>query len=421
MLKSFHETIDLRSLGLIGLITLGLVSLVGCGQPSGRLTLIPEELSPRLLSAWSAVWVEDDALVIADDAQVYQLASPLFSDYAQKLRTLRLPNNQQVQLDPDTGRFIYPVGTVITKTFYYDRVEGSERSDYRFKVVNDSPKPQRRSLDVSDRTLVETRVLIKRADGWQALPYVWNADQTEASLRPAGAILRATLEQAGEVEAFAYVVPNRNQCAGCHVLNQADRALLPIGPHPKNLNAATQLSDELAQLTSRGWLTPAAAQTAQALPSNVNWYDEDQPLAARARSYLDINCGHCHSATGPADTSGLYLDIATENLTRWGVCKAPIAAGQGTGGARFGIVPGDPDASIVAYRMTTTDPGAMMPELGRSVVHEAGLALVREWISMMPGSCDPDSSEPSFVNGIEQASVGSEVLSDRVSEFGPAS
>jgi len=70
-----------------------------------------------------------------------------------------------------------------------------------------------------------------------------------------------------------------------------------------------------------------------------------------------------------------------------GVCKPPVAAGQGTGNRRFGIVPGRPEESILLYRMESTDPGAMMPELGRGLAHEEGNALVRRWISALPGDC----------------------------------
>jgi len=52
--------------------------------------------------------------------------------------------------------------------------------------------------------------------------------------------------------------------------------------------------------------------------------------------------------------------------------------------------PGDPDASILVYRMETSDPGEAMPELGRGVVHEEGVALVREWIAAMRGGCRSD-------------------------------
>ncbi len=37
----------------------------------------------------------------------------------------------------------------------------------------------------------------------------------------------------------------------------------------------------------------------------------------------------------------------------------------------------------------STIPGTMMPELGRTVNHDEGIALVREWIeNMEPGNCD---------------------------------
>jgi hypothetical protein len=40
-----------------------------------------------------------------------------------------------------------------------------------------------------------------------------------------------------------------------------------------------------------------------------------------------------------------------------------------------------PDQSILAYRIGSTHPGAMMPELGKRLVHEEGVALVRQWIA----------------------------------------
>ena len=87
--------------------------------------------NPKKLSQWSVIQANDQVLSLAVDAQVYQLASPLFSDYAGKLRTLTLPVGGQVDLDADTDRFRYPVGTIITKTFYYRRASGSQRSEFR--------------------------------------------------------------------------------------------------------------------------------------------------------------------------------------------------------------------------------------------------------------------------------------------------
>jgi hypothetical protein len=103
-------------------------------------------------------------------------------------------------------------------------------------------------------------------------------------------------------------------------------------------------------------------------------------LNARARAYLDVNCGHCHSRQGPANTSGLFLDIQEKNSSHLGVNKTPVAAGRGAGDLKFDIVPGQPQNSILIYRMKTNDPAIAMPEIGREQVHKEGVALIEEWI-----------------------------------------
>ena len=77
------------------------------------------------------------------------------------------------------------------------------------------------------------------------------------------------------------------------------------------------------------------------------------------------------------------LDLEEQRAAKIGIGKRPVAAGKGSGDLETDLVPGRPDASIIAYRMGSTDPGVMMPELGRSVVHEEGLALVRDYIARM--------------------------------------
>lgn len=372
------------------------LGLGGCSPSDNFTTQYFETENPSLLSQWGVLKVTGGAITLGRDAVVYELASPLFSDYAGKLRTLSLPEGKGVRLDHQTGRFVYPVGTVITKSFYYRRVEGSLRSDYRLIRTAGTFDLDAEHLDLDQITLLETRILVKRSSGWAALPYVWNDAQSDATLSPTGALVRAKLEHGGDREAFAYVVPNKNQCAGCHTLDQSSKAMLPIGPHPKHLVRGLPQSDQLASWVKAGGLSQADYAAASQLDAHPHWQDASTGQSQRVLAYLDINCGHCHSPTGPADTSGLFLNLGTLDPIRWGVCKAPIAAGQGTGGAQFGIVPGNPDASIMSYRLSSLDPGAMMPELGRSLVHEEGLALVRAWIAGMPGHCDFDGPEPSM-------------------------
>jgi hypothetical protein len=49
---------------------------------------------------------------------------------------------------------------------------------------------------------------------------------------------------------------------------------------------------------------------------------------------------------------------------------------------------GRPDESILVYRMESTAPREAMPELGRQTVDDDALALMHEWISAMPGTCN---------------------------------
>ena len=49
----------------------------------------------------------------------------------------------------------------------------------------------------------------------------------------------------------------------------------------------------------------------------------------------------------------------------------------------YDLLPGRPDESILVYRIASTEPQVMMPELGRRLVHTEGVALVRAWIAGM--------------------------------------
>ncbi|MEM9054621.1 MAG: hypothetical protein AAGB16_04785, partial [Pseudomonadota bacterium] len=119
------------------------------------------------------------------------------------------------------------------------------------------------------------------------------------------------------------------------------------------------------------------------VPVMARAFDPSASLTDQARAYLDINCAHCHKATGSASNSGLWLDWEIEDAVTWGVGKHPTAAGRGSGDALVVIKPGQPDKSILAYRMASDEPGVAMPELGRALVHAEGVALIEAWISDM--------------------------------------
>lgn len=346
---------------------------------------------PALLSDWGVLRVADRQLRLNDGVVPYELNTPLFSDYAHKLRTVWMPKGEAARYVAD-GAFDFPVGTVVSKTFYYPRVPG-ETADSDVVARSNSAEGEFRdgALDLSKVRLIETRLLVRRQEGWIALPYVWNAEQTEAKLMRGGELVALSLQAAdGNRESATYQVPDQNQCGGCHGTDIKSKALQPIGLKARHLNRdfdyAGGRANQLAHWQQLGYLRDAPAPSSA--PHAADWRDPARAsLDARARAYLDINCGHCHSPKGPGNTSGLWLDAATDEPLRLGRCKLPIAAGKGTGDRRHDIVPGDPDASILAYRMDSDDPSAMMPEVGRSVVHREGVTLIREWIAAQQGDC----------------------------------
>lgn len=388
---SERETVQVRDSGSVAGSTVAAEpeeSFVAEAEPPPeQVAQSAPEGNPETLAEWGQLEVAGAELRLADGVRPYSLNSSLFSDYAHKLRTISVPPGSGPAIYDGEEVFDFPVGTIITKTFYYPRDAGGRV--IRTAVVSDVTTP----LILDEVRLVETRVLTRRADGWVAFPYVWNDEQTEATLHRAGDLMTLTLVDGGDVSAagtdFPYVVPNVNQCAGCHATNNTTRVLLPIGPKARHLNKAVDLGGgsqaQLALWQDWGLLgeTPPVGE----LPQSAVWDDDALSLDSRARAYLDVNCAHCHNRVGPADVSGLFLEPSTELGVRLGVCKPPIAAGTGTGDRLVGIDPGNPDESIFIYRMETEDPGAMMPELGRAVIHDEGVELISRWIESLAGNC----------------------------------
>jgi uncharacterized repeat protein (TIGR03806 family) len=362
------------------------LALAGCQRAPAPVSFIAEG-KPAHLSDWHVVESDGQRLRLNAGVLPYDLNTPLFSDHAHKLRTVWMPVGQAARYDAERA-FDFPVGTILTKTFYYPKADGSPV--LRQTAATELASPAE-GLDLAQARLIETRVLVRRATGWDALPYVWNEAQTEATLERTGDQRPLELaDDAGHRQRFTYVVPDENQCASCHVVNLKQKLFTPIGPKARHLNRdlhyAEGTENQLARWVRAGMLTGVPAAE---LPRAANWRDAQAPLADRARAYLDVNCAHCHQADATASNTALRLDALAPVDWHMGVCKSPVAAGKGTGDRLYGIVPGQPDASIMAWRMASNEGGVMMPELGRSTVHEEGLALVRQWIASLPGRCTP--------------------------------
>lgn len=369
-----------------------LVLVGGCTHTPTAVAFHADD-NPEHLSAWGLFTVDGHHVSPHAGMVTYELQTPLFSDYAQKWRTIWMPKGVHATYSPSQW-FDFPVGTIVTKTFYYTTPTAAAEPQGSVDVVKMTPILYQSGigdLDLQHVRLIETRLLVKRASGWVALPYVWNADGKDATLQRTGADVPLTLVDGTERHAITYSVPNQNQCAGCHVQDYRTRAVEPIGLKARDLNRVFPGEggeiDQLRRLVAIGYLQGVPGVN---VPRNADWQDTGAGTIAQARAYLDINCSHCHNAAGAARTSGLWLDANTVDPRVLGLCKPPVAAGRGTGNRSFDVVPGYPDRSIMPYRLASSDPGEMMPELGRTLVHREGLALIVRYITTLKGMCKPE-------------------------------
>jgi uncharacterized repeat protein (TIGR03806 family) len=329
----------LRTSGVWGIGGLATAAVLVSAAPAPKIddTAITGSAYPATLADYG-FFTDPAAQRPAAGVTPYRLNIPLWSDGAEKSRYLYLPPGATAKAGGE-GLLGLPVGAALIKTFAFG--------------------PRK----------IETRVLLHRDDGWVALPYRWNDAQTEAKLALGGARVALITPQGA---AISYAIPNKNQCKECHGLAGV---VTPIGPKARNLSAGW-----LSAQVRAGRLDRSPALEAR-LPV---WEDRARaPAPLVARGYLDANCGHCHNPGGSASNSGLDLRWEQHDPALLGIMKRPVAAGRGAGDNEFDIVPGEPDRSILLYRMASLEGGVAMPELGKATVDADGVRAVGAWIAGM--------------------------------------
>lgn len=310
----------------------------------------------------------------------YSLATELFTDYASKYRFVILPTGEKAEYREDES-FNFPVGTVITKTFAMP-----VRTDTR---------------GFSQERLLETRLLIRRASGWVALPYVWDSAETKATLNKAGADISITLTHQNTSSTFTYKVPTGSQCVQCHQLKETGDSIAkitPIGPKARHINTTYSYEsgskNQLIQWVESGVLKDLGGNELTDIKVSPTFNDStviagktSDEIHQLAKGYLDINCAHCHRDGGSGSNYGLKLEFGRDfmtNLSSHGILKTPVAySGNDDSGLIYDVVPGDAAKSIMPFRMNSNDSKHRMPEVGRAIVHQEGVALITQWINNM--------------------------------------
>jgi uncharacterized repeat protein (TIGR03806 family) len=298
------------------------------------------------LSATGCVSQQNPALP-ASGLIPYSVAAPFWSDGAVKERWLALPNQTTIQVQAD-GDFVFPPGSVLMKHFRLGA------------------------------TLAETRLFMRHPDGtWAGYSYEWNQQQTDA-----------TLVQGGKVATVAgqsWTFPSGNACMACHTAVAGFALGLETAELNRNFTYAStgRTANQLATLDAiRMFASPLGSPSSH--PQLADPADTAATLSARARAYLHTNCAHCHRTGGPTPSSmDLRYSTLLQNMRACGA--APQAGDLGLGANARIIAPGNADLSVLVARMNRRDASAM-PPLASNVVDQAGVALIRSWITSL-ASC----------------------------------
>jgi uncharacterized repeat protein (TIGR03806 family) len=298
----------------------------------------------------------------------YEPASSLFSDYAHKKRFVWMPEGTSASYNEDDNVLEFPVGTVLIKTFYYDNVQPSNSTK-----------------------IIETRLLVRKNEEWKLYDYVWNENQTEAFLDTAGngIFVPITWTENSVSRSIDYKIPSQTECITCHKINQnqTGEKNTPIGPKPQNLNTVYNYGkfsrNQLEHWKRIGYINNSLPNLAS-IYSAVDWRDTSKPLDLRAKSYIDVNCAHCHRDGGHCDYVPQRFNFSNMDMYTFGICLPPLFNIPDN---PYVINAGDADHSELMYRINTNEGSEMMPIIGRTIIHEEGVALMREYINSLPNPC----------------------------------
>ncbi|MEY4550043.1 MAG: hypothetical protein RL685_6238 [Pseudomonadota bacterium] len=345
---------QLNGITSLGMDAAGELYFLTLGRESQLLELRPSQTganAPALLSA-TGVFSDLAKLTPAAGALPYTVASPLFSDGADKQRFVLLPPGGKIDFSSD-GPWHFPPGTVFVK---------------HFALARDERQPERLSP-------LETRLLVAGGEGrYYGVTYEWNAEGTDAKL----VLERKELElpvrgRNGRPAERHYMLPGPGDCMVCH----NDKAGMVLGVRTEQM----QVADQLSRWEAAGaFAQPPSAEALEHAQRLAALDDESRSEEDRLRSYWASNCSMCH---GVDNTIRSRWDArATTPLEHQGIVRGPLENGAPLAGSAV-VVPGDLERSVMYQRGLGTGAGFAMPPLGRRTRDEAYLTLLRRWIQSL--------------------------------------
>jgi putative heme-binding domain-containing protein len=305
----------------------------------------------------------------------YRINAEMWADGARAERFLAIPGLGQVEIDR-AGFWKLPEESVLARTVTVDVWEAG------------APAPRPRPI--------ETQILHRENGSWRPYTYIWGDDEADATLADAAGASRmlAVADPAAPQQRATRVhrVAARAECVLCHnpwIEAQTTvfgvQSASPLAVSIDQLDCAGPATDEnqLRRLERLGYFARPLPWREGRSRTLVDPYDAGGDFDARARSYLQVNCAHCHSQhAGGTALIALGAGLA---LGRTGTVGAPPVQGSfGIDDARI-IAPGVPEQSVLYYRIAKMGAGRM-PRIGSQEVDARGVRLIADWIARLAGA-----------------------------------
>jgi uncharacterized repeat protein (TIGR03806 family) len=309
---------------------------------------------------------QTDTTKFADRVIPYEVNSPLWSDSADKQRGFVIPAGKTIHVkdcvatpaecvdSADTGKWVFPVGTVLLKNFLFNS------------------------------KLVETRLFVRHDEQtWVGYSYQWDAAQTDATVVP-DERRRIMFDSGAGMVSWTY--PNRTDCMKCH--NAAGG--FSLGPETRQLNRMVGTSNQIDAFKAKNLFDapPSAPYQAALVDPLGSTPADDTARDQQARSYMHANCAFCHRPDN-LDLGALTIDLRLDKtLKQTNLCNAdPVKGDQGVPTAKL-LTPNDPEQSITWLRMKAMEDEGRMPQIGTYQVHTAAVTLIGDWIKSIK-ACPP--------------------------------
>ena len=334
-----------------------------------------EDLFPGSLSE-TGLFTSTSEHQLAAGVIPYNINAEPWADGTTAQRFIALPGESRLGVHDENnsqkgniqGEWSYPDGAVLGKTVLLQ-------------------------IDSARQRRLETQILHRNGDQWEAYSYLWNDEQSDGYLTAGPGFDRSfdvcDSDVDGETRQQTWHFASRTECILCHTT----RGGSIYGFRPAQLNRdfdyGSVTDNQLRTLAHIGLFSKPlhANHLVDRLPVDhlsctTNPFDSEASLTDRARSYLHLNCGTCHRRGG-GGTASIQL-VETVSLYDTGLFARPT---QGT----FGIVDpwivaaGDPNRSVLYYRMSKLGRGRM-PHFGSQTVDVDGIELIRDWIRQLDDS-----------------------------------